>query len=210
MPTYARRTGYTGTIHEHGVFCDVGSPTLATYAILTEAVLTFADTEDFAVGEQVEEGTSAITGRVYWKTGTQLGIIEASGVFTGGETITGATSGEILTPTAVENRLERTAATPTKTNLNTTHSLSSTGTGDDKTVYLHEGTACIRIWNVVSADVTVCNQTTATVLNVIPAGKRWTCPVNYEVAKLILQFSAAGTCRLDEYTTSSLTGIELE
>lgn len=208
MPTYQLHSSQTSPINDQGVTFFPGQQ-IVTHTFVTETILTFSDTGDFVVGETVTEADSAETGVIYWKTATQLGLLALSDSFVGGKAITGGTSAEELTPTGVANRVVRTAATPLLTNLIIAHDVTSTGSSDDQTICLDERTNCVRIWKVTGGNVTACNESTAVILNVIPIGSIWTLTLNHAVSKIILQFDAAGSCRLDEYAVNGVADIDL-
>ena len=200
MPTYKKRTGISGTIQEHGVSVHSTTQTVATRKILTEARLTFSDISGYLVGELITEATSSVTGYIYWidTTANTMGVVWASDAFTGGLTITGGTSTTAKTPTSVTNILNRTADTPVHTPLLHTHSLTSTGVGDDQTVYLDERTKWVLIWQH-DTDILVCNFSSAYPMMPLPLGKPYVSfRVEHKLAKLVLQFATAGSCQLLE------------
>ena len=200
MPTYKKRSGITGVITEHGVSVYSASVAVATEKILTEARLTFSDASGYLVGEKVTEATSLVTGYVYWNDNNVLGIVWASDEFTGGEIITGGTSGTTETPTSVLNILNRTADTPVHTALLHTHDVTSTGPGDDQTLYLDEKTEWVFVWQVSGGNVTVCNFSATYPMQPVPkgVGNYVSFRIEHQIAKLVLQFDAAGTCQVLE------------
>ena len=198
MPTYQLRSGVTGNVTEHGVTIYSASVAIETYKVMTEAILTYASTGNYVVGETVTEATSSITGRVYWKTATRLGIVDVSGEFVGEKAITGGTSGEVLTPTSVSNLLEKTASTPIWTPIIDVHAVSASGAGDE-TVALDERTEWVKIWEG-SVDITVCNFANTTTLFELPSGDEIWFRVDHRISKLVLTFPGAGTCQVIEST----------
>lgn len=195
MPTYKKRASITGVITENGASVYSASVAVATKKIMTEVRLTFADASGYLVEEKVTEATSLVTGYIYWIDNNVLGIIWASDEFTGGETITGATSSTVKTPTAVENVLERTADTPVHTPLLHTHDVTSTGTGDDQTIYLDKKTKWIMAWRVTGANLTVCNFSATYPMMPVPLGiSHVSLEVGAKMAKLVLQFDAVAAC----------------
>ena len=204
MPTYHNllTTAYSEldlTLMPHGTSGD----TLATERRLTEATATVTDATAYTIGELVTETDSAITGRVYWRTATVLGLIGLSGLLVGGKTLTGADSHAAQIPSSVANLLAVTAATPVYTPVTAAHVLTSSGPGNDQTVYLRADTTHLRVRAGV-AQVTLCNETSAAIIQVLLAGQGWTTPVERRIAKIVAQFAAAGTCVIEEYQTSYL------
>lgn len=193
MPTYIQRTGISGFIYENGV--TVGDVAIAVDQVLTEARLTFADASGYIVSEKITETDSGIEAYIHWIETNVLGVIWATGEFVGSKTITGASSSTVKTPASVENVLERTADTPVHTPLLHTHDVSSTGTGDDQTIYLDKKTKWIMAWRVTGANLTVCNFSATYPMMPVPLGiSHVSFEVGAKMAKLVLQFDAVAAC----------------
>jgi len=198
MPTYKKRAGISGVIQEHGVSVHSTTIAIETKKILTETRLTFSDASGYLIGEQATETDSGITGYIYFVLNNVLGIVWASGEFVGSKTITGGTSSTAKTPTSVLNILNRTADTPVHTPLLHTHDVTSTGPGNDQTLYLDEKTKWLVIWRVTGGNITVCNFSSTYPLIPVPIGGFHSFRVEAKIAKLVLQFDAAGDCQVLE------------
>jgi len=198
MPTYTKRAGISGVIQEHGVSVHSTTIAIETKKILTEARLTFADASGYLIGEEITETTSGITGYIFWIESNVLGVVWASGEFVGSKTITGTTSTTAKIPTSVLNILNRSADTPVHTALLHTHDVTSTGTGDDQTLYLDEKTKWLVIWRVTGGNIIVCNFSSTYPLIPVPLGGFHSFRVQAKIAKLVLQFDAAGACQVLE------------
>lgn len=196
MPTYAKRSAIEGAVTELGVTIGSTSQAVGTHTVLTEAILTFADCSDYDVGEEITEATSTETGRVYWNDGTHLGIIEASGEFTGGEVITGGTSGETETPTSVLNLLNRSAATPRRQGILHTHSVSGDAV-TPQTIYLDRKTTWFLLVTISGGTLTINSATDVPVL-ALPAGVPYAWRNDHTINPMVLTFSAAITATLYE------------
>jgi hypothetical protein len=199
MPTYKKRSGISGIVQEHGASVHSTTEAVATKKILTEAKLTFSDASGYVVGEKVTETDSGIIGYIYWIKNNVLGIVWASGEFVGSKIITGETSSTAKTPTSVLNILNRTADTPIHTPLlHSPHDITSTGVGDDQTLYLDEKTKWLMVWKVKDGNVTVCNFSSTYPMIPILIGGYHSFRVEAKIAKIVLQFDAAGTCQVLE------------
>lgn len=198
MPIYNKGTDFPGNYTDHGVL--MTGDNFETQTFLTEAKLTFADVTGYLVGEQITEATSGFTGYISGidTDNNILKIVLKSGEFTGGENITGGTSLTVAIPTAVENLVTRAADAPIYTPLLHSHDVSSTGSGDDQTIYLDEKTRWLVIWRVAGGNITACNYQAAYPLMPVPVGGYQSFKVDFRIPKLVLQFDAAGTCQVLE------------
>lgn len=202
MPTYKLRSTLTGTITESGVTIGSEAVAVPTDVVMTEAILIFANASGYTMGEEVTEATSGVTGHIYWNDGTRVGIIEASGVFTGGEVITGTTSSNTATPTSVENLLERTAATPRLSRILHQHALSGSP-GSDQTVYIDRETKWFLIMGLVGGALTLNSATTSYPIIDVPEGSPVAWENDQKVNPLVIEFSDVATATLYELDIDS-------
>lgn len=202
MPTYALRTGITGTVTESGVTIGSTSTAVPTVKVLTEAILTFTDSSSYAVGELITEATSGITGRLYWNDNMTLGVIEASGEFTGGEVITGATSGTTETPTGVLNQLERTLTTPRLFRILHQHALSGDAVSP-QTVYIDRETKWFLILDVSGAALTLNSASVSYPIIDVPENTPVTWKNEQQINPLVIEFADTATATLYEFDIDS-------
>jgi hypothetical protein len=204
MPTYRLNSSWVYPHTEAGI--TIWNATVETYHVLTEAIVPYVTASGtYTLGELVTETTSGITGNIYWDSGTELGLINASGDFVGAKTLTGFSSSVTSTGGVARNILTRTSDDPIATSLLHLTKVTSTGSADPKTVALDANTTWVMITNITGANVTINNEVTAHIIAFCRIGSAWSHDMRLikDASKLLLEFDAVAACTADVYQFDS-------
>jgi hypothetical protein len=115
--------------------------------------------------------------------------------------LTGTSSGKVALGGVAQNKLTRTADTPIAESLLHLTQVTSTGTGDNKTVALDARLTWVMITNITGANVTINNEASGNTIAFLRIGSAWSQDMRLlkNASKLVLVFDAVAACTADIY-----------
>lgn len=196
MPTYTNPN--TTPYVEAGVHIAAGE-TKETPLTLTEIIVTLPSVVAGLGLELVTETGSGATGRIYWINGTEVGLVQVSGTFTGEAALTGDVTGAMGTPAAgaLVVVLTRDVATGFYSALLNQTTVTASGAGTED-VYLTRGSTWVVV--VASTSDVVVKTSSGDVIMPLLSGKVWQDYNNSRYEHLKLTFPAAGVCEVLEFS----------